>query len=135
MTPEAYFARYGPSAAPLPAPSVQQLPPQCEQTPSLEPPSPAKRSCHGSPISSRANTPTPQPSVRDVSMGPPPRDAPIDAGPSSSNPTPPSRFFEALTGHPDCLLRESELVQDMVQHITAWFGKVDGIDISDTHLT
>jgi len=68
-------------------------------------------------------------------MGPPPRDAPIDAGPSSSNPTHPSRFFEALTGHPDRLLRESELVQDMVQHITAWFGKVDGIDISDTHLT
>jgi len=67
-------------------------------------------------------------------MGPP-EDALIDAGPSSSNPTPPSRFFEALTGHPDRLLRESELVQDMVQHITAWFGKVDGIDISDTHLT
>jgi len=68
-------------------------------------------------------------------MGPPPGDAPIDAGLSSSNPTPPSHFFEALTGHPDCLLRESELVQDMVQHITAWFSKVDGIDISDTHLT
>jgi len=71
MTPEAYFARYSPSAAP----SVQQLPPQRERTPSPEPPSPVKRSRHGSPISSRANTPTPQPSVRDVSMGPPPADA------------------------------------------------------------
>jgi len=68
-------------------------------------------------------------------MGPPPGDVPIDAGPSSSNPTPPSRFYQALTGHPDRLLRETELVQDMVQHITAWFSKVDGIDISDTHLT
>jgi len=68
-------------------------------------------------------------------MGPPPGDAPINAGPSSSNPTPLSRFFEALTSHPDRLLRESELVQDMVQHITARFRKVDGIDISDTHLT
>jgi len=135
MTPEAYFARYSPSAAPLPAPSVQQLAPQCEQTPSPEPPSPAKRSRHGSPISSKANTPTPQPLVRDVSMGPPPGDAPIDAGQSSSNPTPPSHFYQALTGRPDCLLRESELVQDMVQHITAWFIKVDRINISDTHLT
>jgi len=80
MTPEAYFARYGPSAAPSPAPSVQQLPPQRERTPSPEPPSPAKRSRHGSPISSRTNTPTPQPLVRDISMGPPPGDAPIDAG-------------------------------------------------------
>jgi len=68
-------------------------------------------------------------------MGPPPGDALIDAGPSSSNLTPPSRFYQALTGHPDHLLRETELVQDMVQHITAWFAKVDKIQISDTSVT
>jgi len=135
MTSEVYFARYGAPAAPLPASSVQSPPPQQERTPSPEPPSPAKRSCHGSPISSRVNTPTPQPSVRDVSMGPPPGDTPIEAGPSSSNPTPPSHFSQALTGHPDQLLRETELVQDMVQHITAWFAKVDEINISDTSVT
>ena len=54
---------------------------------------------------------------------------------SSLNPTPLSRFYQALTGHPDRLLRETELVQDMVQHITAWFAKVDEINISDTSVT
>jgi len=68
-------------------------------------------------------------------MGPPPGDALIDAGPSSSNPTPPSHFYQALTGHPDRLLRETELVHDMVQHITAWFATVDEINISDTSVT
>jgi len=68
-------------------------------------------------------------------MGPLPGDAPIDAGQSSSNPTPPSCFYQALTGHPDRLLRETELVQNMVQHITAWFAKVDEINISDTSVT
>jgi len=135
MPSEVYFARYGAPAAPSSASSVQWPPPQRERTPSPEPPSPAKRSHHGSPISSRANTPTPQPSVRDVSMGPPPGDAPIDSGLSSSNPTPPSRFYQTLTGHPDRLLRETELVQDMVRHITAWFAKVDEINISNTSVT
>jgi len=59
----------------------------------------------------------------------------IVTGPSSSNPTPPSRFYQALTGHPDQLLGETELVQEMVQHITAWFAKVDEINISDTLVT
>jgi len=68
-------------------------------------------------------------------MGPLPGDAPIEAGPSSSNPTPPSCFYQTLTGHPDQLLRETELVQDMVQRITTWFAKVDKINISNTHLT
>jgi len=68
-------------------------------------------------------------------MGPPPGDAPTNTAPSSLNPTPPSRFYQALTGHPDRLLRETELVQDIVQHITAWFTKVDEIQISDTSVT
>jgi len=42
MTPEAYFTRYGPPAAPSPAPSVQLLPSQHKCTPSPEHPSPAK---------------------------------------------------------------------------------------------
>jgi len=68
-------------------------------------------------------------------MGPLPGDAPINAGPSSSNPTTLSRFYQVLTSHPDWLLRETELVQNMVQHITAWFAKVDEINISDTSVT
>jgi len=47
----------------------------------------------------------------------------------STGPTPPSHFYYALTGHPDHLLRESELVQNMGQHIITWFGKVDEMNI------
>ena len=76
------FTGHGPNPSPSPAPSTRSQPlsqddDRADRSPSPEPPSGTKRSRHGSPVSSRALTPTPQTPSRDASMGPLSGDNPL----------------------------------------------------------
>jgi len=133
----------GPTPSPSPAPSIRLQPSSQDgdngdHSPSPEPPSGTKRSRHGSPVSSRAPTPTPQTPSRDASMGPLSGDDPLTGDWSSyvDSDDPFSlqkpRTPRELTGEEPNLEVELETARELVQHIRSWVTKTWNVPISDT---
>jgi len=142
-TTQQSFTGRGSTPSPSPAPSTQSQPSSQDGdngdcSPSPEHPSGTKRSRHGSPVSSRAPTPTPQTLSRDAFMGPSPGDEqPTEDWSSYVDSDDPFSLYkprtpQELTGEEPNLEVELETARELVQHIWSWVAKIRNVRISDT---